>query len=43
MNNVKKANENLIDAKKYNESVGSRWSIFFITLSIILLVLDYLK
>ncbi|KRX09056.1 hypothetical protein PPERSA_01943 [Pseudocohnilembus persalinus] len=43
LKNVQKSNENLIDSKKYSEKIGGRWSVFFLILSVILLILDYLK
>ena len=43
VSNIKEANRQLLEANKYNESYGKWWSIFFFSLAIILLVLDFLN
>lgn len=41
--NVKKANKELTKANEYNASYGLYWSIFFMTMAVVLLLLHWIK
>ena len=43
LNNIKKANKELVQANEYNKSYGKYWSIFFFALTIVILIFDYMN
>ena len=43
LKDVKEANKEMNTAQHYNESYGKYWSLLFMTLAVLLLVLDYIK
>jgi len=43
VSNIKQANKNLVQANEYNDSYGRWWSYFFVFLTIVIVILDYLN